>query len=164
LKAEPAEPAERLRYREQAAFYRAALLLGLIRGDVVVGWADAALGHDNAPAAFIEISTTDPGDITTLRHALLQLGDEKESDEVVRGLLALVHSDLTSGKRSYNDTKLVLRQMRSFLKLPPAIDDQIKTFMVESYAAKPEDAATVEIRVRAWLASHAGADDLLLHS
>ena len=76
----------------------------------------------------------------------------------------LVHADLASGKRSYNDTKLVLRQMRSFLKLPATVDDQIKTFLVESYASKPEDAILVEQRVRDWLASHAGADELLFRS
>jgi hypothetical protein len=30
-------------YREEATFYRAALLLGLIRGDAVVRWSDAVL-------------------------------------------------------------------------------------------------------------------------
>jgi len=54
--------------------------------------------------------------------------------------------------------------MRSFFKLPLSINDQIKTFMVESYAAKPEDALIVEGRIRAWLAMHAGADERLFHS
>ena len=33
-------------YPEQASFYRAALLLGLVRGDRVITWADAVLAVD----------------------------------------------------------------------------------------------------------------------
>jgi hypothetical protein len=93
--------------------------------------------------------------VTALRHALLQVCDEKESDEVVRRILGAIDGDLTSGRRSYKDTLLVLRQMRSFLKLPPVVDDQIRGFMVDSYAAKADERAIVESRVREWLTQHA---------
>jgi len=33
-------------YREEATFFRAALLLGLTRGDAVVRWSDAVLAAD----------------------------------------------------------------------------------------------------------------------
>jgi hypothetical protein len=157
LNAESAEDAQQVRVRNQAALYRAALLLGLVRGDVVIRWADSVIEEgDTAPYAFIELSTIDPADVTALRHALLALCDEKENDVVARKLLALIDADLRSGRRSYKDTLMVLRQMRSFLKLPRPVDDQIKTLLVESYAAKPEEGAIVELRAREWLAGNAG--------
>ena len=137
---------------EQAAFYRAALLLGLVRGDVVVAWADSALSRaPDVPPAFVEISTTDPTDITALRHALLGLCDETISEEIARGLLGLIGNDLSSGRRGYDDSKRVLRQMRSLLKLPRVVDEEIKAWSVRSYEAKPEDASAVETRIREWL-------------
>jgi hypothetical protein len=36
-------------YAEQAALFRAGLLLGLVRGEEVVGWADQVLGAATSP-------------------------------------------------------------------------------------------------------------------
>jgi hypothetical protein len=140
--------------REQAAFYRAALLLGLLRGDVVVGWADDLIARDESPsAALVEIATTPPDDLTMLRQRLLAIGDEKESAAVVGKLLGLVQRDLTSGRRTFKDTMTVLKQLRGFLKLDPALNDQLKTLGlgVALAAAGSTDAAIAEQRVREWL-------------
>ena len=84
-------------YREQATFYRAALLLGLLRGERVIAWADAAIADDpGAPAAFADIAITPPAEFTLLRQNLLLLASEKESPAVVAGLIDLIHRDLAT--------------------------------------------------------------------
>ena len=142
--------------REQAAFYRAALLLGLVRGRVVVKSADAAIASDDNPsAALIEIAGTPPDDLTLLRQRLLALCDDGESTEVIRALLGLVHADLASGRRSFKDTMTVLKQLRGFLKVDPALNDQLKTLGVDvaMASAGSSEFAAAEQRVRDWLAS-----------
>jgi hypothetical protein len=146
-------------YAEQATFFRAALLLGLIRGGAVVEWSDTVLANDaQAPAAFVEIASTHPGDLTALRHALYPLCADRESMSVVQRLLGVVSQDLDSGRRSFDDTVRVLSQVRRFLKLDPATDDRLKTLLVDVWRARHAlggEPASAESKVRAWLADHA---------
>lgn len=142
---------------EQATFFRAALLLGLIRGERVVAWADAALAEEEPPpAALAEIATTPADDLTTLRQRLLLVGREKEPEAVVRALAGLVHRDLASGRRTIGDTMTVLKQLRAFVTVGPALNEQIKTLGVDVAIAAPNTPgrAAAEERVRAWLALH----------
>ena len=137
---------------DAAAFYRAALLLGLIRGPEVIAWADGVLAKDaSAPAAFAEIATTDPDELTVLRHHLFDVSGEGQSPDVVRRLLRLVHEDLSSGRRSFIDTMTVLRQLRGFLKLDRDLNEHLKALAVDVGLGR--DGA--EARVRAWLQSFA---------
>jgi hypothetical protein len=134
--------------RDEAAFYRAAILLGLLRGEDVVRWADASLAHDESPAeALVDLSTTDPNDITRLRQLLFELSGEGESTAVVQRLLGLVQKDLMSGRRSFSDTMTVLKQLRAFLKLERDLNEQVKELGV-GVAMGHEGA---EQRVREWL-------------
>jgi hypothetical protein len=138
-------------YRDDAAFYRAALLLGLIRGEDVVGWADEAIGQDaTAPQPLIELSTTNPDDLSALRRQLFELSGEGESGDVVRRVLGLVQRDLTSGRRSFADTRTVLKQLRAFLKLNRDLDEQLKTFGVDLGLGREG----AEQRLRDWLRQH----------
>jgi len=135
-------------YRDEAAFRRAALLLGLMRGDDVLRWADEAIAQDaSAPEALIELSTTDPGDLTALRLRLFELSGEGESAEVVARVLGLVQRDLASGRRSFDDTRTVLKQLRAFLKLNRDLNEQLKAFGVDLGLGR--DGA--EQRLRDWL-------------
>lgn len=146
-------------YIEQATFFRAALLLGLIRGERVIGWADRVLASDDAaPEAFADIATTAASDLTLLRQRLLLVGSERESEAVVRGLAGLVHRDLASGRRAINDTMTVLKQLRAFVKTTPALNDTLKTLGVGFAMTAPGSPERVEAeaRVRAWLAEHDG--------
>src|SRR5687768_18490653 len=94
---------------DRAAFYRAALLLGLVPGERVVRWADDVIAHRESPkAAFIDISTIPPGDVTSMRHALFRLGGEPESQAVLRAVLGLISHHLAIGRRSVADTMTVL--------------------------------------------------------
>jgi len=145
-------------YAEQATFFRAALLLGLIRGDRVVAWADAALATDDSPtAALAEIATTPADDLTMLRQRLLVVGREKEPEAVVRALAGLVHRDLASGLRTIGDTMTVLKQLRAFVAVGPVLNEQIKTLGVDVAISPPNtpERAAAEERVRTWLALHA---------
>jgi hypothetical protein len=144
-------------YIEQATFFRAALLLGLIRGERVIAWADGVLAaDDNAPSAFVEIATTPAPDLTLLRQRLLLVGSERESEAVVHALAGLVHRDLASGRRSIVDTMTVLKQLRAFVNVTPALNDRLKTLGVDvaMTAHGTRERADAEGRVRAWLAAH----------
>jgi len=144
-------------YSEQATFFRAALLLGLIRGERVIAWADAVLaGDSDVLSAFAEIATTPSDDLTLLRQRLLLVGSERESDAVVGALAGLIHRDLASGRRTIGDTVTVLKQLRAFIKVTPALNDCLKTLGVDvaiTVPGSPERAAA-EGRVRTWLAGH----------
>lgn len=145
-------------YAEQASLFRAALLLGLVRGPDVVGWADQVLAGDAAaPAAFIEIATTPPDDLTRLREQLLDVCGAGESEAVVRRLLALVHADLAAGCRSFADTMTVLKQIRAFVTLTRDMNEQVKGLGVDVTLARlgTGDPAAAERRVREWLQQYA---------
>jgi hypothetical protein len=145
-------------YREEATFYRAALLLGLIRGDAVVKWSDAVLARESdAPPAFAEIASTPPDDLSAMRHALYPLCDDRESPSVVRKIFGRISQDLLSGRRTFDDTVTVLSQVRKFLKLEPATNEALKTLLVSVWQARHHlggDMADAETRVREWLREH----------
>lgn len=144
-------------YREQATFYRAALLLGLIRGDRVIAWADGMLAADpEVPPPFAEIATTPADDLTLLRQRLLLVGSDRESEAVVRALTGLVHRDLASGRRSMGDTMTVLKQLRAFIKVTPTLNDRLKTLGVDVAMTAPgsSERLAAEARVRGWLVEH----------
>jgi post-segregation antitoxin (ccd killing protein) len=144
-------------YAEDAAFYRAAVLLGLIRGDEVIRWADGVLAEDSPPALFVEIATTPPDDLTLLRQRLFDAGGERESVEIVRRLIGLVHGDLASGRRSFADTMTVIKQLRAFVTVDRDLNERLKTLGVDVFMAAPGTPARAEAeqRVRDWLRQHA---------
>jgi hypothetical protein len=80
-----------------------------------------------------------------------------ESEAVVRRVIALVHRDLTTGRRGFRDTMTVLKQLRAFLKLSRDMNEEVKRLGVDVALALPgtPEAAVAEQRVRAWLAQHA---------
>ena len=154
-------------YREQATFYRAALLLGLLRGERVIAWADAAIGDDpSAPAAFADIAITPPAEFTLLRQNLLLLASEKESPAVVAGLIDLIHRDLESGRRSFGDTMTVLKQLRAFVAVGASMNEVLKTLGVDVAMNPPgsRERAAAEERVRAWLREYEADAQPLLQS
>jgi hypothetical protein len=141
-------------YGEQAALFRAALLLGLVQGREVVGWADQVLAGDAAaPAPFVDLATTPPGDLTLLRERLLEVCGPGEPEVVVRRLLGLVQRDLLSGRRSFPDTMTVLKQLRAFVKVTRELNEHLKALGVAVALAPPAStqAGAAEQRVRAWL-------------
>ena len=144
-------------YAEQATFYRAALLLGLIRGECAVAWVDAVIAAEpSPPEAFAEIATCAPGDLTRMRQLLLLIGREKESDAVVRALVAVVGRDLTVGRRTIGDTMTVLKQLRAFVAVSPAVNEQLKTLGVDVAMSPPATPARAQAEdsVRTWLAEY----------
>ncbi len=156
-------------YTEQATFFRAALLLGLVRGTAVVQWSDAVLARDpDAPAPFVDIASTSPDDLSALRHALYPLCTDRESAAVVHGIIGLVSQDLTSGRRSFDDTITVLSQVRRFMKLDSATDDSLKTLLVEVWRARHglgADWDVAQLHVSEWLRQREliAADEGLIH-
>jgi hypothetical protein len=129
-----------------------------------VSWADETIGRDRgAPAAFVEIATTPAADITALRHALLQLCEDRPSETVLRALFHLVWRDFSSGRRNLSDTMTVLRQIRGLLGLPPELNDRVRALGVDFFfASRGGDTAAFERRLHDWLAQYAFPEEALL--
>lgn len=124
-------------YADHAAFYRTALLLGLLPGALVVEWADTIIANSpNAPQALMDIVTISPTDITALRDALLGVCTDVIHEHVLRGILGLVQSDFESAKRNFHDSVTVLTQIRQFLKPAPAIAEQLRSFEMQYFMAQ----------------------------
>ena len=136
----------------------------MLPGSLVVGWADAAIGGDpEAPPPFIEIASTSATDMTALRHALLQLCDDRPSDAVIQALFGLIGRDLASGRRGLRDTMTVLRQVRGFLALTPAFNDDLRSLGVDfAFAFRDGDTTRFESRLRDWLAPYQSAERRLM--
>ncbi len=144
-------------YAEEATFYRAALLLGLIRGPQVVAWADALLAADaSPPGALVEVSSTPPDDLTQLRYHLWSIGGDTESSAAVRALVGLVHRDLAGGRRSFDDTMRVSKQLRTSVAVGATLNEHLKTLGVDVAVSAPGsmERREAEARVRAWLAEY----------
>lgn len=145
---------------QQAAFYRTALWLGLVRGAEVVQWAETLLvAAPDAPAALVDLAVVDAEDVSGLRHALLRLGPERPPWPVVQAIFGLVGRQLTAGTRTVADTCTVLMQARQWLPLPPDLADELKQFELArmgALAAGP--VIDLDARVHAWLAPYAGLD------
>ena len=70
-------------YQTWASYYRVALLLGLVSGEVVHEWATQAIEHDaSPPRSIIDLALIPTSDLTKLRHALWALAVEPEPPQV----------------------------------------------------------------------------------
>ena len=88
-------------YSLEATYYRTALLLGLIRGDIVLRWAEHVIQQDPDPLpAFFEVVSVPPVDWSALRHALWPLVREPAPPAVLDSILGLLHEDLATGRES----------------------------------------------------------------
>jgi len=157
-------------YREAAAFYRAAVSLGLLPGAVAVRWADALIERDPAPPpALYDVSLAPPGDALAVADALAPLAGgpagTAESPAVVRALLDLVWRDVRAGRRRLADAVAVVHRMSGAM----AVEEPLRWEMVAleddySLAAKgiAGDLPAVTGIVRDWLARFDGATDALL--
>jgi hypothetical protein len=145
---------------DRASFYRTALLLGLVRGERVVQWADDQIARSATPQPlFVELATTSPDDLTTMRQVLFGLSGEHPSVAVVQAVLGLVGHQLASGRRSVTDTVTVLGQLRGMVRLPPHIVDDLRRLELESMrTARTGDAATLATTVRVWLEPFTGRE------
>lgn len=149
-------------YSQQAAFHRAALLLGLTTGDRVVRWADSVIMHDHdAPGGFMQLSLVPAEDLSELRHALFPLAARDESPLIIPALFDRVRADLIDGKRNVKDSLTVLQQARSLLKVPAAPAEELISLFNAHMLATAQvtgDIPEIEARVRTWLEQFAGGE------
>jgi len=125
-----------------ATFYRTALLLGLVPGADVHRWAEQAIEHRRQPHdALFDIVSVPADDLTGLRNALWPLAIDPEPAAVLHRIFDLLHEDMRTHRREPADILTILRQMRSMLRLPPAIYANLNAMLVEY--AKDHDAARV---------------------
>ncbi len=149
------------RYRREAAFHRAALLLGLEAGPATIAWAEAALAAvDHPPAGLIEVAMTPAADLSALRHALAPI-EEVEPEGLTHALVDRAARDLNVGRRSLADTFTVLAQLRRGLTLAPDLEFRLAQFdngyllARARIAGDPVEAGT---ELEAWLGGFAGAE------
>lgn len=149
-------------YSQQAAFHRAALLLGLTDGKTVLEWADAVIMRDSdAPGGFVQLSLVPADDLSELRHELFPLAARVESPLIVPALFDRVRADLEAGKRNTKDSLTVLQQARSLLKVPePLAEELIALFNAHMLATArvTGDVSQIEEQVRVWLQQFAGGE------
>jgi hypothetical protein len=139
-------------HSQEATYYRTALLLGLVREERVHLWAEQVIEQEpEPPSPFFEIVSVPVGDLSALRHALWPLVIEPEPTAVLEAIFGLLHMDLTTGHRQFGDTLTIVRQMRSMVKLPPAVYATLNAALV-AQAQNPQSAALVK-----WLQGFAGS-------
>ena len=134
----------------QATFYRTALLLGLVRGDDVHGWAEAIIaGEPDPPIAVIEVAAVPASDLTEMRHALWPLAINPDPRSVIDAVLGVIQADLASGRRGLTDTLTILRQIRSMVRVPADVYAEINDALI-AHAAGARDGA----EIAGWLARY----------
>jgi hypothetical protein len=132
-------------YSLGATYYRTALLLGLVRGEVVQDWAEQAVERElHPPLELIDVISVASTDLSALRHALWPLVLEPEPREVLEAMLGLLHADLSSGRRGLKDTLTVLRQMRSMLRIPAPLYADLNSALVTYATSGGQAEAIVE--------------------
>jgi hypothetical protein len=151
---------------QNATYYRAALLLGVVRGEAVVAWAESVIeNRPTPPIAVIEAAMTPPGDLTALRLALQPVAAPTESPEILSALFDRVRIDLLDEARDIRDSIRVLGQVRRHLTVTPHLSADIDTieddFMLAT-AGVTGDVAEVSARAQAWLDRFAGSERVLL--
>lgn len=146
----------------EAAFHRAALLLGIESGADVVAWADNLI-EENAdiPKQVLELSTIPPHDLSELRHMLQPIAAPGEDEALLRALFDRVRRDRVNGTRSLKDSVTVLSQARSFLALPLEYFTSIDTLQDDhmlAIAGVRGVTAEIEQQVLLWLAQFEGSE------
>lgn len=147
----------------EAAFHRAALLLGIESGSDVVTWADNLIANnDDVPKQVLELSMVPPHDLSELRHALQPLAATQDDDLLLRALFDRVRQDVSDGKRSLKDSVTVLAQARSFLALPLEMFTNIDTLQDDHMLAMAgigQTTESIEQQVTLWLAQFEGSEN-----
>ncbi len=146
----------------EAAFHRAALLLGITSGADVVRWADnLIIEHAEVPKQVLELSTIPAHDLSELRHALQPIARPDDDALLLCALFDRVRGDAVNATRSVQDSVTVLAQARSFLSLPLEYFTDIDTLqdgLMLAIAGARGISAEVEQQVVVWLAQFEGSE------
>lgn len=141
--------------RDEASYLHTALLLGLLKGEDAVAWADRMIHEmSDPPHDLIELSLTAPEDLSSVRHALAPLAHERVPEAVMERTLRLIADEHVAGRRAPHDSLRVLTQLRRLLPLPAAMADAIRPFENEHMLASVRIGPSideVESRLGAWL-------------
>lgn len=147
--------------KREAAFHRAALLLGLEAGPATVAWAEAALATLDKPSAeLIDVAMTPATDLSALRHALA-LVEEPDPAGLPIALADRAARELREGRRNLHDTFTVLAQLRRSLPVPAAVALRLAEFdngYLLARARLGADEAEVGAELVAWLSAFDGAE------
>ena len=140
-------------YQLEATYYRTALLLGLVQGEQVHRWAARIIAKEpEPPPELLDLVSIPSTDLSALRYGLWSLAIDPEPAEVLRAMYGLLQADLVAGRRTVDDTVMVLRQMRSMLRLPASMYAELNEALVSHGLAKGSGGT-----IGAWLQQFAAA-------
>lgn len=144
--------------RFEAAFLRAALLLGLIDEREVNAWAEALLETATESVGLLaEVALAQP-ELTTVREALRPLAEPSTRRELEPALLAFLAIDPVAAAFAAPDWIRLLEQLRREEIFSPTISSAIKRFkdrwMLASAGVSAQPSLSVELHE--WLTSARG--------
>lgn len=133
------------RYAEAATFLRTALLLGLIKPEDAIAWADDVVRHDPAPPSIVLTLAITAPELSSVREVLRPLAFDTEPSSVIHAVLGLAARDLARGRRGIDDTLQVFSQCRALLRLEPGLAREIAVLQMQHMVARSgDDAARLE--------------------
>ncbi len=144
---------------EQAAFLRAAIMLGLLPSGSAIGWADSVVERSaEPPSAIYDLALTPPTNWARVRDALGAIADaplgQAESDSVVRAILDLLRADVLACRRGLGEVVALVYRMSCTLAVPGSVRWEMLA-LEEDYAIVSEGIAgdwpTITAIARDWL-------------
>ncbi len=103
----------------EAAFLRAALLLGVVREQEVPDWAESLLLVQADDHGLLSDVIMAPVELTAMRDALQPLADEADPTAVCASVLTFLAEDTTSRELSVHDAVRVFTLMRTEFRIAP---------------------------------------------
>jgi len=154
-------------YPDTAAFFRTALLLGLVSPPSVIAWADGVIQGDSVPPPAIFDVALAGAELTAVRMALQPLATDPEPWSVLQAVLALAARDLGADRRTVDDTMRVLAQFRRLPAVPGSVEAELDVLeddhMLAQAGVQQHDLAEVRGRIRAWLEPFARLEVMASH-
>ena len=150
--------------RAAAAFYRAGVASGIVRGADAVGWADRVIASAPAPPTeLFDVSLAPPSSVTALVDALRPLaGPDALGEATARALLDVLRRQLAAGEVTPEAAIAIAYHMTRGLEFGSELWRE--AMMLEEYFALAKDGvvgdtADMSEQVRAWLGQFAGEAD-----
>jgi hypothetical protein len=112
----------------EAAFLRAALLVGLVHEQDVPAWATVVIANSSGPIRGVADVVGARVELSAMREALRPIGESVDQARVSAALLTAVSVDFAVGARNSADALRILGQIRQEWELPGPASAKIKEF------------------------------------
>ncbi len=140
----------------EAAFLRAALLLGLIHEADVADWAGRRIATATQDAAHLADVLLTRAELTAMRDVLRPIGAGVSEDCIVQALLAAIATDPAYQEHPVRTQLAVLGQLRREFSLPSSVAAAIKAFedrLMLADVKQPGESPPSRAELVAWLST-----------